>query len=342
MKQKLSADEQAYLIAKHRKEKNSKVRDRIKAVLAYDDGYSYSEISRILLLDDETIRRHIEDYFSKKKLKPGNGGSQSHLNKNQTQKLVAHLKQHTYEHVEDICAYAKLNFKVIYTISGMTKWLKAQGFRHKKPHGVPAKANREKQEAFIEYYDELKKKAGKNEPIYFNDSTHPHHQTQLAYGWIFKGERKTIARTACQRHLNYMGALNLDGHKIVYSEVDKVNGDSIQAFLKKLRHRHPTGETIHIIWDNAGYHRSQPVKDKAEELNITLHYLPPYSPNLNPIERLWKIMHEKVNYNKYYPDFKSFKLAMTDFFRYIGKKKKLLRARLTDNFQIIDEANFAF
>src|SRR6056297_55614 len=137
MKQKLSAEERQYLLTKHRKEKNKKICDRIKAVLAYDDGYSYSEISRILSLGDETIRRHIEDYFSKKKLKPDNGGSQSHLNKAQTQKLVAHLKLKTYEHVEDICVYIKLNFKATYTISGMTKWLKAQGFRHKKPHGVP-------------------------------------------------------------------------------------------------------------------------------------------------------------------------------------------------------------
>ena len=223
----------------------------------------------------------------------------------------------------------------------MTKWLKANDFRYKKPHGVPAKAARERQEDFIEYYNELKEKAGKNEPIYFNDSTHPHHQTQLAYGWIFKGERKTIARTACQRHLNYMGALNLDGHKIVTSQVDKVNGESIQTFLKKLRQQHPNDRKIHIIWDNAGYHRSKEVKSRAEALNIKLHYLPPYSPNLNPIERLWKIMHEQVSYNKYYPDFKSFRNALTHFFRNIGKKKKLLRTRLSDNFHIIDEPNFA-
>ncbi len=50
MKQKLSADERAYLTAKYKKEKNSKVRDRIKAVLAYDNGYSYSEISRSFIL----------------------------------------------------------------------------------------------------------------------------------------------------------------------------------------------------------------------------------------------------------------------------------------------------
>jgi predicted ArsR family transcriptional regulator len=70
MELKLSVQEQANLKQRHRKERDGRIRDRIKAVLAYDQGYSYSEIARILLLDDETIRRHIEDYLKEKKLKP--------------------------------------------------------------------------------------------------------------------------------------------------------------------------------------------------------------------------------------------------------------------------------
>ncbi len=59
----------------HKKECDGRIRDRIKAILAYDDGYTYSEIARSLLLDDETIR-HIDAYFSKNKLKPENGSGQ--------------------------------------------------------------------------------------------------------------------------------------------------------------------------------------------------------------------------------------------------------------------------
>ena len=79
MEKKLTTLQRDRLLKSHRKERDGRVRDRIKAVLAYDDGYSYSEIARILLLDDETIRRHIEDYFSKRKLNPENGGSDSQL-----------------------------------------------------------------------------------------------------------------------------------------------------------------------------------------------------------------------------------------------------------------------
>jgi hypothetical protein len=64
-------------------------------------------------------------------------------------------------------------------------------------------------------------------------------------------------------------------------------------------------------------------------------YLPPCSPNLNSIERLWKIMHEMVSYNKYYETFSDFTEATLNFFRNIGKHKSLLRSRITDNFQIL-------
>jgi len=75
MEWKLTDTERKNLIQQHRHERDGRIRDRIKAVLAYADGYSYSEIARILLLDDETIRRHIHDYHKENKLSTNNGGS---------------------------------------------------------------------------------------------------------------------------------------------------------------------------------------------------------------------------------------------------------------------------
>lgn len=341
MNKHLTADERDELKKSHRKERDGRVRDRIKAVLAYDDGYSYSEIARILLLDDETIRRHIDDYFSENKLHPRNGGSDSELNFTETKKLISHLEEVTYLHVKDICVYVKLTFDKIYSTSGMTKWLHRNKFCYKKPHPVPAKANAELQEKFVEKYRRLSKNPENEGLIYFADSVHPQHQTKLAHGWILKGVRKNVATTAYQKRLNIIGGICLDGHKIIYNEADKVNTYSIKLFLKSLRSRHTEGEKIHLIWDNAGYHKSKKVKRFAKKLKIKLHYLPPYSPNLNPIERLWKIMHEETTYNQYHEKFSDFREAVFGFFRQISRRKKLLRTRLTDNFQIINAPMFA-
>jgi transposase len=340
MEKLLTVKEREKLISRHRKERDKRICDRIKAVLAYDDGYSYTEIAKILLLDDETIRRHIDDYVQEKKLAPANGGSESKLTDKESRELIEHLQEITYLYVKDICEHVKNKYKKVYSVSGMTKWLRTNDFCYKKPHGVPAKADRERQKSFIRYYTRLKIRGGGKEPIYFADSVHPQYQTQLTYGWILKGERKLVPTTARQPRLNFIGGICLNGHRIVYQQADKVDADSIAGFLCELRKRNPGKYKIHVILDNAGYHHDAELQKFAEGLAIEIHYLPPYSPNLNPIERLWKIMHEKVSANKYYETFAEFTEATQDFFKTIGRKKSLLRSRITDNFQILHSPMF--
>lgn len=337
----LTSKKREKLIQRHRKERDGRIRDRIKAVLAYDDGHSYSEIARILLLDDETIRRHIDDYRREEKLKTMSGGSDSKLTDNESRELIKHLREITYLYVKDICQYVRQIYAKKYSISGMTKWLNTNNFCYKKAHGVPAKADREKQKIFIKSYSQLKKKAGKKEPIYFTDSVHPQHQTQLTYGWIPKGERKEIATTGQQKRLNFIGGISLNGHRFTYHQADTVNAESICDFLWKLRQANPGRFYIHVIWDNARPHKDDEVSAFAKELGIKLHYLPPYSPNLNPVERVWKLMHEDVRYNKYYSKFSEFTEATLGFFKSIGRKKNILRERITDNFQILHSPMFA-
>jgi transposase len=71
------------------------------------------------------------------------------------------------------------------------------------------------------------------------------------------------------------------------------------------------------VLDGAGYHRYHAVVDKAKEFGITLHYLPPYSPNLNPIEQLWKVMNEHARNNRYFSTAKLFRESINHFFDYI-------------------------
>jgi transposase len=226
-------------------------RDRIKAVLAYDEGYSYWEIGRILLLDDETIRRHIHDYLKAKKLSTASGGSDSKLSDNEARELMDHLQEITYLYVKDMCQYVWQTYGIKYSVSGMTKWLHVCNFCYKKPHPVPAKADKVKQKKFIQHDNRLKKKAGKNEPIYCADSVHPQHQTQLACGWILKGVRKEVPTTVYQKRLNFIGGICLNGHRFTYRQADSVNANTICDFLWKLRKANPVKFKVHVIWDNA-------------------------------------------------------------------------------------------
>jgi transposase len=73
----------------------------------------------------------------------------------------------------------------------------------------------------------------------------------------------------------------------------------------------------------------------AQELNIEIVFLPAYSPNLNPIERLWKFFKKKVLYNQYYEKLKDFKLICASFFRGLRKHELELATLITDNFSAV-------
>ena len=122
--------------------------------------------------------------------------------------------------------------------------------------------------------------------------------------------------------------------KVVSCRPDYVNAETTVAFFDQLKVAYPAAPSIHIILDQSGYHRSQFVKEEALKRNIVVHYLPPYSPNLNPIERLWKVMNENVRNNVFFKSAKHFKESICEFFdKTISEITPLLRARINDNFQ---------
>ena len=115
--------ERSRLTIQHKQERDGRIRDRIKAVLLHDKGWSLRQIAEALLISDEAVRNHIQDYETAKKLRPESGGSQEKLSHSQSQLLEAHLLKHTYLYVKDIVAYVKITFGIEYTIHGLRHWL---------------------------------------------------------------------------------------------------------------------------------------------------------------------------------------------------------------------------
>jgi transposase len=317
------------------------VADRIKAVLLRDEGMSITEIARVLFLSDEAIRKHICDFIRDEKLAPVNGGSEPKLTEEQTQKLLAHLDETIYVDAKDICDYVWATFGEIYSRSGMTQWLGRNGYSYHKPAVAPAKADAEKQKAFIAQYEELKKNMPEGEKIVFMDSVHPTHQMRPTCGWIRKGQRKELPTNAGQKRMNIIGALGLEEMNLFTQEFETVDHESIIRFLKNLQIRMPTATAIHVVLDKARYHTCPEVLEYVKTSRIRLHHLPPYSPNLNVIERCWKIMHEHVTNNRYYPTFKAFADAVLGFLnKTFPENARLWIDRLSDNFTPIHSPLF--
>ena len=334
--QPLTDEQKKDLELHHRYEGDKRVADRIKAVLLKNEGWKNKAIAQALRIHEETVRQHLTDWATDEKLKSENGGSYSKLDDIQTCSLDTHISNTTYTRVIDICAYVEATFGVRYTVSGMTKWLKEHKFSYKHPKNVPAKADLAKQEEFIEEYLALVADTPLDEPILFIDSAHPTMATKVVCGWIKKGIDKPIGQTASRTRVNVMGAIELTSMNVVSCRPDYVNGETTVAFFDQLKAAYPLAPSIHIILDQSGYHRSQLVRDEALKRNIVLHYLPPYSPNLNPIERLWKVMNENVRNNVFFTSAKHFRDSISEFFETtILKIGPSLRDRINDNFQTI-------
>ena len=340
MKIALTNEQMRDLITQHEKTRDGRIRDRIKAVIHASNGWSPEEIADALLIHETTVRQHIKDYLQSNKLKPENGGSQGYLSALQIQELVQHLTDKTYHHTPEIIEHVLERYHVQYSIPGMNKWLHHNGFSYKQPKGVPHKFDEIKQQVFIDDYKTLKACCGKDESIVFIDAVHPTQATKISHGWIRTGQDKTLETTGSRTRLNVIGALNLSniGATIV-SNYESINSENIVRFFCKLRESYPLEHKLHIVLDGAGYHRSHLVKNAAFVLNIELHYLPPYSPNLNPIERLWKVMNEKVRNNVYFKSKRDFKAAIDRFFTVtLLEIADSLTSRINDNFEVLKRA----
>ena len=340
----LSASEKQKLEDLHKHTRDSYVSDRIKAILLSSEGRSLVDIAIVLRRHVTSIARFIDDYKKNKKLKPESGGSESHLNQEQTKDLILHLEQNIYLTACAIKEYILTKWNIEYSIRGLTNWLHAHEFSYKKPVGLPAKADKVKQHEFVGYYEKLKDNLSEKDIILFMDSVHPSQNTKLAHGWIKRGIDKAVPTTASRTRINLTGAINLQNlsHPI-FNKSDTVNKESIIYFFKLIRKYYIDTETINIILDGAGYHKAGDVQIAAENLNIKLHFLPPYSPNLNPIERLWKVMNEKARNNIYFATKSCFIKAIDNFlYTTIPKSAQYLYTRINDNFQMLDDIKPAF
>lgn len=157
----------------------------------------------------------------------------------------------------------------------------------------------------------------------------------LGYLWSFC--RIFIQAPAGRHRFNVLAALDAITHQLVTVTNDTyINAQSVCLLLQKLRHLTPTLPIV-LILDNARYQKCQLVWLMAHELNIELLYLPPYSPNLNLIERLWKFVKKKCLYSLYYADFNTFSKAISACLDYTHDTyKSELDSLLTLNFQTFE------
>lgn len=331
----LKSKERQSLLLAHKSCKNKRYADRIKTILHLDDGQSYETISKWLLLDDSALRDYYQRYVSggiDALLQDNYTGGLSFLSNKEQEKLSEHLEKTMYKFSKDIAHYINSTYSVNYTAEGVRLLLKRLGFVYKKTKHLPGKGDLAKQKAFERFYKKHKLRSGKHDGTYFVDGVHPLHNSINCSGWIKKGTEKAIKSNTGRDRLNINGACNIDTKEVIIHEDVTVNAQSTIALFDKIIAHQPKGN-IHIIADNARYYRSKLVSEYIKQQpRINLIFLPPYSPNLNLIERLWRFYKQKILYGEHYKTFKDFKNATLYFFENIADYYNELSTLLKEKF----------
>lgn len=337
MKDFLTVQEVSILKEAHRASDFRRNADRIKTILLLNQGFSFGEVSQILMLNDTTIRRYVLTFKEKgidALLEDHYVGSVSKLTKEQEKELTVYLRVHTYRKVSQVLSYVKKTYAVVYSIDGVTHLLHRLGFSFKKLTFIPGKLDVEKQELWKIAYEDLKEIKKTEDKIYFLDACHPQHNSIASYGWIYTQDTKTIKTNTARKRINLNGAVNIADLEVIVLSEPTVNADAAIRLVQAIEKQQPEGD-IYLIMDNAKYNHAKLLKAYAlERKRIHLIYLPAYSPNLNIIERLWKFFKEEKLYGRYYETYQEFTTVVMDFFKNIDEYKEQLRTRLTDSFQI--------
>lgn len=321
-----------------RSSKDRRVYIKATAVLMLHMKFSARDIAESLGIDEATVYRYWHGFQTlglPGYLDAGFVPYTGKLDSEQEARVREEVRANLYIDTREVAAYIERTFNIRYSRSAVTKLLGRLGFVYKKTKAVPAFAEKQAQEAFVAELETLLQDQ-ENQVVYFNDGVHPLHNTRPDYGWIYRGQTYDMPSNPGRNRVNITGALNAhDVTDVEVVECDRVNAQATMALWTKLLEKHPD-KIIYNVCDNAKYYHAKVLKEwLAQNPRCKVVYLPPYAPNLNLIERLWKYLRKEVISLYFYETFEEFRRAILGFFRNIKEHKQALESLLTLKFRII-------
>jgi transposase len=319
---------------------------RANALLLLDDGMSCEAVAKVLYMDDDTIRYWYKLYRENGLLwlaDFGYKGRLCELTASQQEELKNWVTQTLPRTTTMVGEWIEKSYGISYTRSALIKLLNRVGMEYRKPKVIPSKLDPEKQKAFIEGYENLLNNLGDDETVVFADAVHPTHEVRPAGCWAPNDKKVVVEQTSGRQRLNIHGAIDLETGKTRMIEVLTVDAVSTIALLMAIALMYPSKKLIHVFLDNAKYHHALMVQQWLARpgCRIKVHYIPTYCPHLDPIERLWGLMHRNVTHNRSHATYNDFCKSVLHFLREeVPKNWALFCDSVTDNFRIINPADF--
>ena len=314
---------------------------KVTVVLMLDSGWPVGSVAEALGLDEATLYRYVrafadlglEQYLAHER--PGYWGL---LNSSQLAALCHEVNTTLYTDVKALQTWLAETCNVTYSRSGLTDLLHRLGFTYKLTTPVPCQADAQAQADFLDELAVLEAHVERGEAVlYYADAAHPTHNTRCTRAWCEVGKERPLLTVSGRERVNLNAALNAyDPTQVLLDETDCVSAQSTRRLYEQLLLAHPDKARIYVVCDNARYYKNKELRAWLAHKPICQVFLPPYSPNLNLIERFWKYLRQKIINTTFYRTKGQFRTAVLDFFDRLPEFGQDLASRLTRKFHIID------
>ena len=153
--------------------------------------------------------------------------------------------------------------------------------------------------------------------------------------WLLVGQRHYVGVGSGRKRLNILGAYSPDDHDYVHLRLTKENitGEQFVTLLEKLLAKHPDTEKFLLYLDNARYYSKPVVREwLARHRQFHLVFLPAYSPNLNLIERMWKLLRKEA-FTRWHKTFEAMEAAVSAVLDHLDEYRTEVISLMTEKFQ---------
>lgn len=199
--------------------------------------------------------------------------------------------------------------------------LRKLGYTLQRPQTKPSGSNPELQEAF-----KKKLMSFRDHDIWYQDEVHFYRSSTICRMWSKKGKQPQVKSAPTKEKIAFSGFINPKKGTLITNECDRFNFEtimqSVRSFLKHLKGK----KKLLVVLDNASWHKKavRLMSGDPDFARVKFLFLPPYSPELNPIERVWRITRRERTHNRFFAKLNDLKLVLTTYFdKFRGPNAKL-------------------
>lgn len=248
------------------------------------------------------------------------GGTPAKLTDEQTEQLKNSLKSKGNWLTQEVRSLIKKDFGIAYSLRHISRMLRGFGMNYAKPYMLDYRKPDNTDGLLMQSIIEAVKGLPENTVIGFVDEASP--QTTDNRQRVCSFGKPTAKKNTTKYRANTFGFYPINGTEVI-EFYENSKAPNVCGFLRKIKDKNP-GRHVLVFWDNAPQHKAAWTRKFAETLGITLVHLPKYSPDLDPIEFIWKSVRRRISQILFIGSEWAFKESIRTAFHRLAKNKSFM------------------